>query len=57
MKNKINKGIINMLKQFGLNFKLGITFGITLGITKEKITSRLGIVIYYEFLKNLNIDS
>ena len=46
-----------MLKQFGLNFKLGITFGITLGITKEKITSRLGIVIYYEFLKNLNIDS
>ncbi len=38
-----------MLKQLGLNFKLGIT--------KEKITSRSGIVIYYEFLKNLNIDS
>lgn len=38
-----------MIKQLGLNFKLGIT--------KEKITPRSGIAIYYEFLKNLNIDS
>lgn len=38
-----------MLKQIGLNFKLRIT--------KEKITPRSGIVIYYEFLKRLNIDS
>ena len=37
-----------MLKQFGLNSKLEIT--------KEKIVSRLGIVIYYELLKRLSID-
>ena len=37
-----------MLKQFGLNSKLEIT--------KEKITSRLGIVIYYELLKRPSID-
>jgi hypothetical protein len=41
-----------MLKQFGLNSKLEIT--------KEKITSRSsrsGIVIYYELIKRLSIDS
>ena len=38
-----------MLKQLGLNFKLGIT--------KEKITPRSGIAIYAEFLSKLGIDS
>ncbi|MHB1665504.1 MAG: hypothetical protein ACYCT7_09660 [bacterium] len=38
-----------MLKQFKLNFKLGIT--------KDKITPRSGLAIYMEFLKSLNIDS
>ena len=37
-----------MLKQLGLNFKLGIT--------KEKITPRSGLAIYAEILKKLNID-
>ena len=37
-----------MLKQLGLNFKLGIT--------KEKITPRSGIAIYAEMLKKLNVD-
>ena len=38
-----------MLKQYELNFKLGIT--------KDKITPRSGLAIYMEFLKSLNIDS
>ena len=37
-----------MLKQLGLNFKLGIT--------EEKITPRSGLAIYAEILKKLNID-
>ena len=37
-----------MLKQLGLNFKLGIT--------KEKITPRSGVAVYAEMLKKLNVD-
>jgi hypothetical protein len=47
--DKIKKGVINMLKQLGLNFNLGIT--------KDKITPRSGLAIYAEVLKKLNIDS
>ena len=38
-----------MLKQYELNFKLGIT--------KDKITPRSGLALYMEILKSLNLDS